>query len=263
MIKCGNCGIELDDETKLCPNCGNNLEGSEKVQEQKEKDSKQCPNCGALVAEDAFICPECGNKIAEIKMSKKCPKCNSELDIDAQFCDSCGFNLNSSSNQVQNVKNSIENSNENTNAGSLDINEAISNINYVKLAAFSIISLIIAIVLTLIFMYIVQATTNYGDIPNYPVAYFIALLISVVFISSYQNNIVEGGLLGLIVGLLLGILEYSIAGLYFGNSFGYELFFESNTLTFVILGVIFGFLANMFLKGKFTKYFDLNQFIKL
>ena len=258
MIKCGNCGIELDDETKLCPNCGNNLEGSEKVQEQKEEDSKQCPNCGALVAEDAFICPECGNKIAEIKMSKKCPKCNSELDIDAQFCDSCGFNLNSSSNNVE----SAGNSEKNTSGGSLDFNEAISNINYVKLAAFSIISLIIAFVLTLIFMYILQSTTYYTDIPNYPVAYFIALFISVVFISSYQNNVIEGGLLGLIVGLLLGLLEFSIAGLYFGNSFVYELFFESNTLLFVILGVIFGFLANMFLKGKFSKYFDLNKLIK-
>ncbi len=253
MIKCNSCGLELDDDTKLCPNCGNNLEGSEKVQEPNEETSKKCPNCGALVAEEAFICPECGEKIAEIKMSKKCPNCGSELDIDSQFCDSCGFSLNSSSNSTENDSNEVKNE--------TSLSEMFASINYVKLGVTTLIALILSFILTFIFMLLVEGVTSYGYIPDYGFAFYLALFVAVLFVATYLNNIVEGGILGLLTGLLLGLLESSIAGFLLGSSWGYEFVFGDNTFGFIIVGIFVGVLANMFLKEKFTKYVDLHKYV--
>ena len=255
MIKCSNCGLEFDDDTKLCPNCGNDLEGSKKVQEQKDEKSKKCPECGALVSENVVICPDCGNKIAEIKLFKKCPNCGSEIDFDAQFCEKCGINLNPLVNSVIDVVNVNIN-----NLNGKSLTEMFSSINYVKLGVTTIISLFLSIILTFIFMFLVAATSS-NHIPDYAFAFYLALIVAVGVIATYLNNIVEGGLLGLINGLLLGILESSIAGVFLGSSWGYELFFGDNTFGFIFIGVIVGILANKFLKEKFTEYIDLNQYI--
>ena len=54
MKRCINpeCGAELDDNAKFCPECGT-----------KQPTEKKCPKCGTVVAEKAKFCPECGFKM--------------------------------------------------------------------------------------------------------------------------------------------------------------------------------------------------------
>ena len=47
-----NCGVELDDNAKFCPECGT-----------KQPTEKKCPKCGTVMAEKAKFCPECGFKM--------------------------------------------------------------------------------------------------------------------------------------------------------------------------------------------------------
>ena len=100
MIKCNNCGLELDDGTELCPNCGNDLNS------QERDESDKCPNCGTVIGENDFVCPSCGSKVAELRIIRKCPFCGETLDDDALVCTNCGKHL-STSNQIQEINESL------------------------------------------------------------------------------------------------------------------------------------------------------------
>lgn len=57
MAKCNQCGAELMDGTKFCPNCG------AKVEEKPKR--LFCPQCGQEVDPSAAFCPNCGFKLGE------------------------------------------------------------------------------------------------------------------------------------------------------------------------------------------------------
>ena len=57
LIVCPECGNEVSDKAKACPNCGYPIPQSEIVE---EKMVKTCPECGAIVDEDCEACSECG-----------------------------------------------------------------------------------------------------------------------------------------------------------------------------------------------------------
>lgn len=51
-----------------------------------------CSNCGAQITNNAKFCPECGEKI-ETKTNNLCPKCGNEIEADEEFCSKCGEGL--------------------------------------------------------------------------------------------------------------------------------------------------------------------------
>lgn len=257
MVKCSNCGVEVADTFDSCPNCGNELNSS--ADANSKGSLIKCSNCGCEVEEGQLVCPDCGNKIAELKITKKCPYCGVELDQDAQFCDSCGKSLNASSI----LSNSVDSEDHAPIANGFNESflEIFSGMNWARLGKYAICCLIFSIILTLIFMFILQLTTSRHSIPDYTAAYILALIIGVLIFASFHKSIVEGGVLGLIVGLLLGILESPIATLYFGNSIGYDVFFGSNTSTFILVGILCGIIANLFLKSRISNAIDLDKYL--
>ena len=80
-VKCPNCGAEVKEGTKFCPDCGKKI----------ETENLKCPKCGAEVKPGAKFCPECGEKLVLAK--KKCPKCGAEVKENAKFCPECGEKL--------------------------------------------------------------------------------------------------------------------------------------------------------------------------
>ena len=58
-VICKNCGEQLSENTKFCPNCGT----KNTSQELEVKKNKFCSECGSKVAIGAKFCPECGAKI--------------------------------------------------------------------------------------------------------------------------------------------------------------------------------------------------------
>ena len=75
IIKCKNCGSEVDENQKFCPECG-------------EKIGNFCKQCGAKLAKKQKFCPECGASQVFL-----CPKCNKEIDENSKFCPECGEKL--------------------------------------------------------------------------------------------------------------------------------------------------------------------------
>ena len=57
---CRNCGNELPNETKFCPNCGT-------AQEDAPKKLKYCKHCGEQIDIECVVCPKCGKQVEELK----------------------------------------------------------------------------------------------------------------------------------------------------------------------------------------------------
>ena len=86
MIKCSECGNEVDNAAEFCPNCGTKLDKSEVVetvqdqsvqdqsvqnQEVSSQNTKFCSNCGSKIDVKAEICPNCGVRVAGASEKKR------------------------------------------------------------------------------------------------------------------------------------------------------------------------------------------------
>ncbi len=61
LIQCSNCGKDVSDKAKICPNCGTQLIDENSTPEQETPAVIVCEECGTEYAEDAEVCPNCGN----------------------------------------------------------------------------------------------------------------------------------------------------------------------------------------------------------
>ena len=66
LIKCLNCGTDVSDKAKQCPNCGETL--------QTQKVVKVCEECGYELDDNVTICPKCGCPVPESEEQKKTRK---------------------------------------------------------------------------------------------------------------------------------------------------------------------------------------------
>ena len=64
-LKCPNCGANIDENTKFCGKCGNDV-SSIQIQETPKSENK-CPNCGADIAENTKFCGKCGSDVTITK----------------------------------------------------------------------------------------------------------------------------------------------------------------------------------------------------
>ncbi len=88
IFNCDNCGAEVSENAKKCPNCGSVFVGGNSNEEQFV-----CDNCGSLVDSSAKKCPKCGEKfdeedVTEEKSNKnKEKKKKKEHDMDKKYSD--------------------------------------------------------------------------------------------------------------------------------------------------------------------------------
>ena len=129
MVKCGRCGVEIEDSFKISPNCGNNLNSIGDNSLIKNTKEIACSQCGLNITDDSDFCPNCGNKLnihqilkcsecgsqinkndlicstcgSKINYLKSCSNCGNPLFEDAEFCDECGQRLSSVKNDIANI----------------------------------------------------------------------------------------------------------------------------------------------------------------
>lgn len=109
MVKCDNCGVEIADSFKLCPNCGNDLSKVKKpAEEENISEGNVCKTCGHTLKEGLKFCPSCGSKV-EIKYeSKSCTNCGTPIEKGTIFCPECGTPVNSQLNASDQFKYCVE-----------------------------------------------------------------------------------------------------------------------------------------------------------
>ena len=275
---CSNCGIQLDDNNVFCPNCGKKInddsqeeentgddesneettteidesekENSQKDTEDKEEDSQENTSTenNKENTEDeekesqedtSTENNEENTENEEEKLTdtdkKLCPYCNTKIEDDEViFCPECGKSIEIDKQSLKGIKNTIE---------------------FKKLIIFTLISIGLTFLLSLVFSYIF-GMIGPGD--YYPIGFVISIILIVGIFGSFRD-LINGGLLGIINGMVLGLFAAFIVEMCNGYSFSYELLSGYGAVIFTIFGLIVGIISSKYLRKRIVKHIDVEN----
>ncbi len=281
MVKCPDCGKESD--SKFCPNCGKNLEKT-----------NVCPNCKSELEENAKFCQECGEKIngkskekkntkpkKEKKSEKTCSHCGEELEKDEIFCSNCGKKIEDKSKEKKNTKPKKEKKSEKTcphcgeelekdeifcsSCGKkIEVDEnsfggMLGTIDYKKLIISSIIGFLISFILSILLSAI--AGLIGFEAYTYPLAIILATAIGVWIAASSFKDLLNAGLVGIVVGFFTGLLSNTSIEISSGFKYSYELFSGYEIIIFTVIGFVIAVATYKFLGKYVLKYIDIGKLI--
>ena len=135
------------------------------------------------------------------------------------------------------------------------------NIDWKEILKYSIVGIVLSLILGTIFYYLFSFTvykqieyTYYMSLGIFPFSFCIGLIISVLILTPRIKNMNDSIIVGFLIGLFTGLLQNSvILMVYGGQQLMYFLEFVGNqTIILIILGVIFAYIGNVYLKGKFN-----------
>ena len=64
MAYCGNCGTQIPEGAKFCPNCGSSTDSFNSQNSVTSKSNPSCPHCGTEILEGDVFCWKCGKGLA-------------------------------------------------------------------------------------------------------------------------------------------------------------------------------------------------------
>lgn len=269
---CSNCGIQLDDNNVFCPNCGKKInddsqeeentgddesneettteidesekENSQKDTEDKEEDSQENTSTEnneentedeeKESQEDTSTENNEEEKLTDTD-KKLCPYCNTKIEDDEViFCPECGKSIEIDKQSLKGIKNTIE---------------------FKKLIIFTLISIGLTFLLSLVFSYIF-GMIGPGD--YYPIGFVISIILIVGIFGSFKE-VINGGLLGLITGLIIGILSTYIVELSCGFKFSYMMLYGYGSVILTVLGLIMGIISSQSLRNSVKKLIDVEK----
>lgn len=262
---CSNCGKQLDDGHVFCPNCGKKIKDdsqeeeisdeeettptdeseeetsqedteNDESEEDEESEEETTPTDESEEDEESEEETEDEEEENISDTDKKlCPYCNCEIeDDDVVFCPECGKSIEIDKQSMKGIRNTIE---------------------FKKLTVFTLISIGLSFLLSLALSYII-GMLNFGDL--YPVGFIISLVLIIGIFGSFKE-IINGGLLGLITGLVIGILSTYIVELSCGFKFSYMMLYGYGSIIFTVLGLIIGMISSQLLRNSVKKLIDVEK----
>ena len=114
MKKCQNCGFEVKDEAKFCPECGSEI--IEEVEVTEEADVPDVPDEVEVteeadvpdVADEADVADEVEVtdlvEVTEEGPKNVCPECGQEIEEGMKFCRNCGSKINQEQGEAKKTK---------------------------------------------------------------------------------------------------------------------------------------------------------------
>lgn len=124
---------------------------------------------------------------------------------------------------------------------------------------FTVLALICSIVLGLIFYNLAQFTVfqyeYYGTTGLTVLAFPFAVMISVGLFSAYLENKQDALIMGFIVAVLTGFLQFHVISFVMGNLAGgwFVEFIDNQTLLLIIFAIASSYLGNVYLKKRINK----------
>lgn len=234
MVKCSRCGVDVPDSFDLCPNCGNDLNAKSEPQVITDDNMRKCKECGSDLPENIKFCPSCGSAVEVQQQNKSqfCSNCGTEIDVGGEFCPECGSNIKAGKSV---------NADNNTN---LPVTNPTftDKINLNIIAKPTIYATITSLVLSSIGLLIGFSWLSYD----------IAIMVSCIVFAALIDNEANSIVFGAIVGFILGLLENPLVDFWYGSFVAgfYEGFFGGQILLLIILGIIFAYISNVYLKDS-------------
>lgn len=122
FMKCSNCGEEISDGIKFCPNCGENLEKMRGTDSCENLENPKCPDCGHEIIDAVTFCPNCG---CNLKVSAK----PDDLDVNASQKEDEGIiTLTSEDSESKSSQNNGSEFNSTQNTGAKNQKKSLSDI---------------------------------------------------------------------------------------------------------------------------------------
>ena len=141
---------------------------------------------------------------------------------------------------------------------------------------YTIMGIVLSLLLGTIFYYLFSFTTykqieyaSYMSLGIFPYSFCIGLIITEIILTPQIKNMYDSIIVGFIIGLFTSLLQNTvILTVYGGQQLMYFLEFVGNqTILLILLGVIFAYIGNAYLKGKINipiinKYLGWKTFFK-
>lgn len=266
MVKCTNCGLEVSDNFKNCPNCGNNLSDLNEEKEIVIQEKTICSNCGTELKENNSFCPSCGTKVQTEEDSLKCEKCGADLPKNTLFCTTCGTKVNTVPEVIKklcpncgteidegstfcdecgtNIFTGEKNNNLNLNS----TNSFVEKINLNVIVKPAIVALIVALILSFIGLLIGFSWLSF----------IIAIILSAGFFGAAIDNEANAIVFGFIVGLILGLLESPLVEFTYGTlvKVFYDGLVGGNIILIIVFGIVMAYVSNIYLKENILRLTD-------
>ena len=168
--------------------------------------------------------------------SKTCPNCGYSVDEDTTFCPECGSNIFSGKRQTQ----------------SSNLNETheqfVNDFDAKKIIVPTLFALIASIILSLIFFVIGFSWFSC----------VLAIIIAVGFFAGTVDGKINAIVLGAITGVILGSLEMPLVKWLYGTFVAgiYKGVFGEHIWILIIVGVVMGYISNVYLKDHIRGIVD-------
>ena len=184
-----------------------------------------------------------------------CDQCGNEIKENALFCDQCGHEVGTKKTVKEDSKidkkiNSKETKSNNEN------NFEFSNINFATVVKFSIVGIIIAFILGILFINIIWSI----DFLSYysgaktgltRMSFIVGVILAVGLLAAHMKNMSESIIMGLIVGLLTGLFESTVISMFLHHFvIWWGMYVGNQVIILLIAGVVTAFISNKYLKNK-------------
>lgn len=184
-----------------------------------------------------------------------CDQCGNEIKENALFCDQCGHEVGTKKTIKEDAKidknlNSKETKSNNGN------NFEFSNINFATVVKFSIVGIIIAFILGILFINLIWSI----DFLSYysgaktgltRMSFIVGVILAVGLLAAHMKNMSESIIMGLIVGLLTGLFESTVISMFLNHFvIWWGMYVGNQVIILLIAGVVTAFISNKYLKNK-------------
>ena len=184
-----------------------------------------------------------------------CSRCGNEIKENALFCDQCGHKVvtektvSEDAKIEKNVKSTEYKSNNENNLG-------FNNINFATVVKFSIVGIIIAFILGILFINLIW---NIDFLSYYSgaktgltrISFIVGVIVAVGLLSAHMKNMSESIIMGLIVGLFTGLFESTVISIFLHHFvIWWGMYVGNQVIILVVAGIVTAFIGNKFLKNK-------------
>ena len=233
-----------------------------------------CDQCGAELKPKAMFCSKCGaksdlppeinveNKSGEEQVNNMVNENVKNEHVEEHVNNTINDNARQNDNVNETVNNTTNNRVNNTNTKNTNVNFDFNDIDLNVVLKYSAVGTVVSLILGLIFFALfINTSSTPPDYGLTPYSFITAVILAVVILTAQIKDKINAIVVGGITGLLTGILQFTTISIFFRiPEIGLSLIFGNPILVLIVVGIVFGYVGNVYLKDKIN-FPVINQYL--